>query len=34
MVKLILVRHGQSVANAQNEYTGWSDVPLTTRGRQ
>ena len=34
MVKLILIRHGQSVANAQNEYTGWSDVPLTTRGHQ
>lgn len=34
MVKLILVRHGQSVANAQNKYTGWSDVALTSRGRQ
>lgn len=34
MVKLILVRHGQSVANAKNEYTGWSDVALTKKGRQ
>ncbi|MBA1434156.1 2,3-bisphosphoglycerate-dependent phosphoglycerate mutase [Bombilactobacillus bombi] len=34
MVKLILVRHGQSIANAKNEYTGWSDVDLTAQGRQ
>ncbi|UQS83963.1 2,3-bisphosphoglycerate-dependent phosphoglycerate mutase [Bombilactobacillus thymidiniphilus] len=34
MVKLILVRHGQSIANARNEYTGWSDVDLTPKGRQ
>ncbi|WP_125769008.1 2,3-bisphosphoglycerate-dependent phosphoglycerate mutase [Companilactobacillus furfuricola] len=32
MVKLILVRHGESVANAENEYTGWNDVPLTQKG--
>lgn len=32
MVKLILVRHGESVANAENEYTGWNDVPLTEKG--
>lgn len=32
MVKLILVRHGQSIANAQNVYTGWNDVPLTDKG--
>lgn len=34
MVKLILVRHGQSVANERNEYTGWSDVALTAKGRR
>ena len=34
MVKLILVRHGESAANFSNTYTGWSDVPLTARGRQ
>ncbi|MGX5377955.1 2,3-bisphosphoglycerate-dependent phosphoglycerate mutase [Ligilactobacillus sp. LYQ135] len=32
MVKLVLLRHGQSIANQKNEYTGWSDVPLTALG--
>jgi 2,3-bisphosphoglycerate-dependent phosphoglycerate mutase len=32
MVKLVLVRHGESVANAANVYTGWNDVPLTKKG--
>lgn len=32
MVKLVLVRHGESTANADNEYTGWNDVDLTERG--
>ena len=32
MVKLVLVRHGESTANADNEYTGWNDVDLTKRG--
>ncbi|WP_127345543.1 2,3-bisphosphoglycerate-dependent phosphoglycerate mutase [Lactobacillus amylolyticus] len=34
MVKLVLVRHGESVANAANVYTGWNDVPLTKKGEQ
>ena len=34
MVKLILLRHGQSAANFSNTYTGWSDVPLTDFGVQ
>jgi 2,3-bisphosphoglycerate-dependent phosphoglycerate mutase len=34
MVKLVLVRHGESTANRDNLYTGWSDVPLTTHGVQ
>ena len=29
----ILVRHGESVANAQKYLSGWQDVPLTTKGR-
>jgi 2,3-bisphosphoglycerate-dependent phosphoglycerate mutase len=33
MVKLILVRHGQSLWNALNKFTGWVDVPLSERGR-
>lgn len=32
MVKLVLLRHGQSLANKVNEYTGWSDSPLTQKG--
>ncbi|AKP66987.1 2,3-bisphosphoglycerate-dependent phosphoglycerate mutase [Companilactobacillus ginsenosidimutans] len=32
MVKLILVRHGESIANAENRYTGWNDVDLTEKG--
>ncbi|MFC6322880.1 2,3-bisphosphoglycerate-dependent phosphoglycerate mutase [Companilactobacillus baiquanensis] len=34
MVKLIMVRHGESIANALNRYTGWSDVNLTKMGEQ
>ena len=34
MVKLVLVRHGESVANAANVYTGWNDVPLTEKGKK
>lgn len=33
MVKLVLLRHGQSLANKKNEYTGWTDSPLTEQGR-
>ncbi|MDJ0743755.1 MAG: 2,3-bisphosphoglycerate-dependent phosphoglycerate mutase [Xenococcaceae cyanobacterium MO_167.B27] len=33
MAKLILIRHGQSLWNAQNKFTGWVDVPLSERGR-
>ncbi len=31
--RLVLVRHGQSEANAANIFTGWSDPPLTEVGR-
>ena len=30
--KLILVRHGESVYNLQNRFTGWTDVDLSDRG--
>ncbi len=33
MSELILIRHGQSLWNAQNKFTGWVDVPLSERGR-
>tara|TARA_S200000501_G_C20839830_1_gene751082 strand:+ start:359 stop:1072 length:714 start_codon:yes stop_codon:yes gene_type:complete len=32
MSNLILVRHGQSVWNLQNRFTGWVDVELTKNG--
>ena len=32
MVKLVLIRHGQSIANKENVYTGWNDAPLTELG--
>jgi len=34
MPTLALVRHGQSLWNQQNRFTGWVDVPLTDLGRQ
>ncbi len=34
MPKLILIRHGQSLWNAEDRFTGWVDVPLTEIGRQ
>ncbi|UZQ53012.1 2,3-bisphosphoglycerate-dependent phosphoglycerate mutase [Trichothermofontia sichuanensis B231] len=33
MATLILIRHGQSLWNAANKFTGWVDVPLSERGR-
>lgn len=33
MAILILLRHGQSLWNAANKFTGWVDVPLSERGR-
>lgn len=32
MPRLVLVRHGQSLWNLQNRFTGWVDVPLTGTG--
>ena len=32
MTSLILIRHGQSVWNASNRFTGWTDVDLSERG--
>ena len=29
---LILLRHGESTWNATNQFTGWVDVPLSTKG--
>ena len=32
MSKLILTRHGQSIWNAENRFTGWVDVDLSKKG--
>ena len=32
MSNLILIRHGQSIWNLQNRFTGWYDVPLSDKG--
>ena len=32
MARLILIRHGQSVWNAENRFTGWTDVDLSEKG--
>jgi len=32
MYRLVLVRHGQSIWNLENRFTGWTDVGLTEQG--
>ena len=32
MIKLVLVRHGQSEWNLSNQFTGWTDVDLSDNG--
>ena len=34
MKRLILLRHGQSVWNLENRFTGWHDVDLSDKGRE
>ncbi len=33
MYKIVFLRHGQSVWNKENRFTGWTDVDLTEEGR-
>jgi len=33
MIRLVLLRHGESVWNKENRFTGWYDVDLSERGR-
>ncbi len=33
MHKLVLIRHGESVWNKENRFTGWKDVDLSEKGR-
>ena len=34
MMKLVLIRHGESEWNKLNLFTGWTDVDLTEKGRE
>ncbi len=34
MPQLVLLRHGQSLWNAENLFTGWYDVDLTVQGEE
>ena len=32
MTKVVLIRHGESVWNKENLFTGWADVTLSEKG--
>lgn len=32
MHKIVLIRHGESIWNKENRFTGWTDVPLSEKG--
>ena len=32
--KIILIRHGESIWNMENKFTGWTDVDLSPKGIQ
>ena len=32
MYKLVLLRHGESLWNKSNKFTGWTDVDLSEKG--
>src|SRR5574342_616758 len=32
MKQVVLLRHGESVWNKENRFTGWTDVPLSEKG--
>lgn len=34
MKKLVLLRHGESIWNKENRFTGWTDVDLTRKGME
>ena len=34
MGKLIAIRHGQSIWNAENRFTGWVDIDLSEKGKE
>ena len=34
MYKVVLIRHGESIWNKENLFTGWTDVDLSEKGRE
>lgn len=34
MIKLVLLRHGESIWNKENRFTGWIDIGLSEKGEQ
>ena len=34
ILKIVLLRHGQSIWNLENRFTGWTDVDLSEQGIQ
>ncbi len=32
MIKLVLLRHGESIWNKENRFTGWTDIDLSEKG--
>jgi 2,3-bisphosphoglycerate-dependent phosphoglycerate mutase len=34
MLRLVLLRHGESTWNRENRFTGWTDVDLSDKGRE
>lgn len=34
MLKVLLVRHGESVWNHSSKFTGWTNIPLTSKGKK
>lgn len=34
MLRLVLLRHGESIWNKENRFTGWTDVDLSEKGRE
>jgi 2,3-bisphosphoglycerate-dependent phosphoglycerate mutase len=34
MYKVVLIRHGESVWNKENKFTGWTDVDLSEKGNE
>ena len=34
MKRIVLLRHGESLWNQENRFTGWTDVDLSEKGKE